>query len=184
MTNIILKCFLPFGSHFDPPSVFNRKKCLYSFENSVQWLCPWSPTPVHIRGNGLEWCMVIMGFGARLNAGYFKSDIFSTKFLDQQWVRLMFCWAEAVAENSQWGCARLVIRAGIRAGLVQDYSFSIANALEILQSCTKPSICRDFTECLTWQTPNVECIANELYAVPTWQRFWWPAQIQPDIWYL
>ena len=26
-------------------------------------------------------------------------------------------------------------------GLVQDYSISIANALGILQSCTKPSIC-------------------------------------------
>ena len=26
-------------------------------------------------------------------------------------------------------------------GLVQDYSISIANAMEILQSCTKPSIC-------------------------------------------
>ena len=27
-------------------------------------------------------------------------------------------------------------------GLVQDCSISIANALEILQSCTEPSICR------------------------------------------
>ena len=28
-------------------------------------------------------------------------------------------------------------------GLVQDCSNSIANALELLQSCTKPSICAD-----------------------------------------
>ena len=173
MTNIILKCFLPFGSHFDPPSVFNRKKVFIQL-----WKLSSMIVPLKSRSRAYTrewtWMVVIMGFGARLNAGYFKSDIFSTKFLDQQWVRLMFCWAEAVAENSQWGCARLVIRAGIRAGLVQDYSFSIANALEILQSCTKPSICRDFTECLTWQTLNVECIANELYAFLTWQRFWWP----------
>ena len=30
-------------------------------------------------------------------------------------------------------------------GLVQDYSNSIANALELLQSCTKPLICKEGT---------------------------------------
>ena len=34
-------------------------------------------------------------------------------------------------------------------GLVQDYSISIANALEILQSCTKPLIWSD-TEMTSW----------------------------------
>ena len=30
-------------------------------------------------------------------------------------------------------------------GLVQDRSISIANALEILRSCTKPSICKNIS---------------------------------------
>ena len=35
-------------------------------------------------------------------------------------------------------------------GLVQDCSNSIANALELLQSCTKPSICSAALSYQTW----------------------------------
>ena len=40
-------------------------------------------------------------------------------------------------------------------GLVQDYSNSIANALELLQSCTKPSICTWFAFHCPYVLPNI-----------------------------
>ena len=40
----------------------------------------------------------------------------------------------------QWQSAQILALFDID-GLVQDCSNSIANALELLQSCTKPSIC-------------------------------------------
>ena len=43
---------------------------------------------------------------------------------------------DQVREIQEWKQKQCYI-----CGLVQDCSISIANALEILQSCTKPSIC-------------------------------------------
>ena len=42
--------------------------------------------------------------------------------------------------EKSWGISSLMIRDQV-IGLVQDCSISSANALEILQSCTKPSMC-------------------------------------------
>ena len=61
-------------------------------------------------------------------------------------------------------------------GLVQDYSISIANALEILQSCTKPSIC----SCCMWKRKRKE---SDIWEKGLRQADWiisleelWPSQ--------
>ena len=47
-------------------------------------------------------------------------------------------------------------------GLVQDYSISIVNALEILQSCTKPSMCPFI---LIWKEHYSNCFITGFIAV-------------------
>ena len=45
--------------------------------------------------------------------------------------------------------------------LEQDCSISIANALEMLQSCTNPSICHPFIYCLRSPQPDLFTIGTE-----------------------
>ena len=47
-------------------------------------------------------------------------------------------------------------------GLAQDCSISIANALEILQSCTKESLYREIIDCHTTTKPSVDRVHNAL----------------------
>ena len=49
-------------------------------------------------------------------------------------------WSTFSGQSGFWNYRSLVYMIYI-CDLVQDYSISIANTLEILQSCTKPSIC-------------------------------------------
>ena len=66
-------------------------------------------------------------------------------------VREIFALEDAVSFNFAFGAPHVKRRVKSRrpasaaptyiSGLTQDYSNSTANALELLQSCTKPSIC-------------------------------------------
>ena len=71
-------------------------------------------------------------------------------------------WVESIAEP---------------CGIVQDCSNSIANALELLQSCTKPSICTDshcFLHSCQWKHCESNLIINE------WQSTWRWCEDAPD----
>ena len=48
-------------------------------------------------------------------------------------------------------------------GLVEDYSNSIANALELLQCCNKPSI---LPTALQWQLQNINQTLNSQKTLP------------------
>ena len=55
------------------------------------------------------------------------------------------CWSNHITVSMHMGlpwCIEAALKNMIFKGLVQDCSNPIANALELLQSCTKPSMCK------------------------------------------
>ena len=58
---------------------------------------------------------------------------------------------------------KLSIRIHYIDGLVQDCSNSIANAMELLQSCTKPSICTVLEIHIIWWWKHLKSIISALY---------------------
>ena len=72
-----------------------------------------------------------------INTLHFYQRIITPSFIAEIWYKMS--WKEEPVAGEIWH-ESTKMHAKHFDGLVQDCSISIANALEILQSCTKPSI--------------------------------------------